>query len=145
MHYDGSFDVTASKEEVYDFITDPMKLTTIFPAVQSVSIVDEDNFTLKARVGMSFISGTVEVKGSITDKRRPTTAKLNARGTGFNSSVDLESTFTMEDGEKGGTHVSWAADAKMSGMIAGVGSRVIDSAADRYVKQIVESLEQKLS
>ena len=145
MHYDGSFDLTAPKEKVYDFITDPMKLTTIFPAVRSVKIIDEDNFTLEARVGTSFIGGTVQVRGSMTDKKRPTQAKLNAHGTGFNSTIHLESTFTMEDGEKGGTHVSWAADVTMSGMLTRVGPRVVDSAADKYVKQIMESLEQKLS
>jgi carbon monoxide dehydrogenase subunit G len=145
MHYDGSFDVTAPKEKVYDFITDPNKVTTIFPDVQSVKIIDEDNFTLKAKVGMSFIRGTMDVKGSMTDKKKPTSVKLKARGTGLNSSVDLDSTFTMEDGASGGTHVSWAADAKMSGMIASVGSRLIDSAADKYVKQIIGSLQKKLS
>jgi len=145
MHYDGSFDVTAPKEKVYDFITDPKKITTIFPDVQSVKVIDEDNFTLKATVGMSFIRGTMDVKGSMTDRKKPSMAKLRARGTGLNSSVDLESSFTIEDGANGGTHVSWAADARMSGMIASVGSRLIDSAAQKYVKQIIGSLQEKLS
>jgi carbon monoxide dehydrogenase subunit G len=145
MHYDGSFDVKAPKEKVYDFITDPTKITAIFPDVQNVKVVDGDSFTLKAKVGMSFIRGTMDVKGSMTDKNRPTMAKLKARATGLNSSVDLESMFTMSDGESGGTHVTWTADAKMSGMIASVGSRLVDSAAHKYVKQIIGSLEKKLS
>ena len=145
MHYDGSFDVAAPKEKVYDFITDPKKITTIFPDVKDVKVLDEENFTLKAKVGMSFIRGNMDVKGSMTDKKKPTMAKLKARGTGLNSSVDLESTFTMVDGEKGGTHVTWTADARMSGMIASVGSRLIDSAANKYVKQIIGSLQKKLS
>jgi carbon monoxide dehydrogenase subunit G len=145
MHYDGSFYVKAPKEKVFDFITDPTKITTIFPDVKDVKMVDADNFTLKAKVGMSFVHGTMDVKGSMTDKKRPTMAKLKARGKGLNSSVDLESTFTMEDGEAGGTLVSWAADAKLSGMIASVGSRLVDSASDKYVKQIIGSLEKKLS
>ena len=41
--------------------------------------------------------------------------------------------------------MTWAADAKISGMMASVGSRLIDSAADKYVKQIIGSLEKKLS
>jgi hypothetical protein len=145
MHYEGSFDVMAPKDKVYDFITDPIRIATIFPEVQSVKVIDEDNFTLKAKVGMSFIRGTIDVHGSFTDKKRPTTAKLKARGTGLNSSVDLESTFTIEDGVEGGTHVSWAADAKMSGMVANLGSRLTESAADKYVKRVMGSLEEKLS
>jgi uncharacterized protein len=145
MHYEGSFDVEAPKEKVYDFVTDPKKVTTIFPDVQSVKVIDEDNFQIKAKVGMSFIKGVMDVKLTLVEKKRPTFTKLKARGTGMNSSVDLESSFALEDGPKGGTHVKWAADAKISGMMASVGSRLIDSQADKYVKQIIGSLEKKLA
>jgi uncharacterized protein len=145
MHYEGSFDVKATKEKVYDFVTDPKKVTTIFPDVQSVRVVDANNFSLKAKVGMSFIRGTLDVKLTLVDNKKPTFSKLKARGTGLNSSVDLESSFTLSDEPGGGAHVVWAADAKISGMMASVGSRLIDSAADKYVKQIIGSLEKKLA
>jgi len=145
VHYEGAFDVAAPKEKVYDFVTDPKRVTTIFPDVQSVKVIDAENFTLKAKVGMSFIKGTMDVKLKLVENNRPTFSKLKARGTGMNSSVDLESSFTLEDAAGGGTHVKWAADAKISGMMASVGSRLIDSAADKYVKQIIGSLEKKLS
>ena len=51
----------------------------------------------------------------------------------------------IEDGPSGGTHVKWAADAKISGMMASVGSRLIDAQANKYVKQIIGSLEKNLS
>jgi uncharacterized protein len=145
LHYEGSFDVAAPMEKVYDFVNDPKKVTTIFPDVQSVKVIDEDHFNIKAKVGMSFIKGTMDVKLTLVEKKRPTFSKLKARGTGLNSSVDLESSFTLEDGPNGGTRVKWAADAKISGMMASVGSRLIDSQADKYVKQIIGSLEKKLS
>jgi hypothetical protein len=94
---------------------------------------------------MSFIKGNLDVKLKLVENKRPTFSKLKARGTGMNSSVDLESSFTLEDAPAGGTHVKWAADAKISGMMASVGSRLIDAAADKYVKQIIGSLEKKLS
>jgi carbon monoxide dehydrogenase subunit G len=145
LHYDGTFDVPPSPEKVYDFVTDPSKVTTIFPDVSDVKIADENNFSLKAKVGMSFIRGTMDVKLTMAEKRRPEMARLKARATGMNSSVDLESTFTLQGTNSGGTQVSWAADAKISGMMASVGSRLMDSAADKYVKQIIGNLKQKLS
>lgn len=62
MHYEGSFEVPASKEKVFSFLTDPKKVTTIFPDVENVKVIDENNFTLKAKVGISFIRGTLDVK-----------------------------------------------------------------------------------
>ena len=137
--------MAAPKEKVFDFVTDPKKVTTIFPDVQSLKVVDANNFSLKAKVGMSFIKGVMDVKLALVDNNRPTYTKLKARGTGLNSSVDLESSFALEDAPGGGTHVKWAADAKISGMMASVGSRLIDAAANKYVKQIIGSLEKNLS
>lgn len=145
MHYEGSFEVSASREEVYGFVTDPKRVTTIFPDVQSVKVIDEDNFTLKAKIGLSFIRGMMDVKLNMVEKKKPDFAKLKARGTGLGSSVDLESTFALHESKSGGTVVNWGADAKISGMMASIGSRLIDSQADKYVKQIIASLQKKLS
>jgi carbon monoxide dehydrogenase subunit G len=52
----------------------------------------------------------------------------------------------MEDSQKGsGTVVKWGADAKIGGLMASVGSRLIDAAAQKYVAEIIGSLKEKLS
>ncbi len=145
MHYDGSFDVPAKKEKVYEFVTDPAKITSIFPDVQDIKVVDPNTFTLKAKVGISFIKGMMDVKLNIVERNPPTFAKMKAKGTGLSSSVELENTFTMEDTPTGGTLVKWAADAKVAGLMASVGSRLMEAAAEKYVAEIIGSLKQKLS
>ncbi len=145
LHYDGSFEVSASKEASYAFATDPAKVTTIFPDVQDVRIVDSETFELKTKIGISFIKGIMNVKGSIAEKIPSKFVKLKAKANGLGSSIDLESGFSMEDGKNGGTLVKWTADAIVGGLIARVGSRLIDSAAQKYIEQIITSLKQKLS
>ena len=146
MHYDGSFEVPVPKQKVYDFVMDPSKITSIFPDVQDVKVIDEDNFTLKAKVGISFIRGMMDVKMNIVERNSPTFARMKAKGNGLGSSVELENTFTIEDAPAGnGTVVKWAADAKIAGLMASVGSRLIDAAAQKYVAEIIGSLREKLS
>lgn len=146
MHYDGSFEVPVPKQKVYDFVLDPAKITSIFPDVQDVKVVDESNFALKAKVGISFIRGMMDVKMTIAERTPPTFARMKAKGNGLSSSVELDNTFTMEDAAGGkGTLVKWAADAKISGLMASVGSRLIDAAAQKYVSEIIGSLKEKLS
>jgi carbon monoxide dehydrogenase subunit G len=145
MHYDGSFQVPVPKQKVYDFVVDPAKITSIFPDVQDVKVLDENTFTLKAKVGISFIRGMMDVKLNIVERRPPDFAKMKSRGNGISSTVELENTFTMEDAPGGGTLVKWAADAKISGLMASVGSRLIDAAAQKYVADIIGSLKEKLS
>jgi uncharacterized protein len=146
MHYDGSFEVPMEKQKVYDFVVDPTKITSIFPDVQDVKVVDENTFTLKAKVGISFIRGMMDVKLNIVERSPPGFAKMKARGNGLSSSVELENTFTIEDAPGGpGTLVKWAADAKIAGLMASVGSRLIDAAAQKYVAEIIGSLKEKLA
>lgn len=146
MHYDGSFEVPVPKQKVYDFVTDPSKVTSIFPDVQDVKMIDADTFSLKAKVGISFMKGMMDVKMTIVDRKPPGFAKMKAKGNGISSSVELENTFTMEDATGGaGTLVKWAADAKIGGLMASVGSRLIDAAAQKYVADIIGSLKEKLS
>ena len=86
-----------TNQKVYEFVTDPAKITSIFPDVQDVKVIDANNFTLKAKVGISVHQrddgcqdehrgkGASEVS---EDERR--------RGTGMSSSVELDNTFTIE-------------------------------------------------
>ena len=145
MHYDGSFEVPAKKDKVYEFVTDPAKITSIFPDVQDIKVVDPNTFTLKAKVGISFIKGMMDVKLNIVERNPPSVVKMKAKGNGLSSSVELENTFTMEDARAGGTVVKWTADAKVAGLMASVGSRLMEAAAEKYVVEIIGSLKQKLS
>src|SRR5579862_4132793 len=101
MHYDGSFEVPADPQKVYEFVTDPQKVTSIFPDVQDVKVIDENNFTLKAKVGISFIRGMMDVKMNIVERKPPTFARMKAKGNGISSSVELDNTFNMEDAGSG--------------------------------------------
>jgi carbon monoxide dehydrogenase subunit G len=145
MHYDGSFEVLSSKDMVYAFVTDPAKITTIIPDVQDVKMIDADSFSLKAKLGISLAKGLMDVKCTIAEKTPSTSLKLKARANGISSVVDLASSFTLEDTQGGGTQVNWATDAKIAGLMARVGSRLIDSATEKYVKQMIDALKQKLS
>jgi len=145
MHYDGSFEVASSRDVVYAFVIDPAKVATILPDVQDVEIIDANNFSLKAKLGISLVKGLMDVKCTFTERTPSTFLKINARANGLSSVVDLESSFTLEDTQGGGTLVKWAADAKIAGLMARVGSRLIDSATEKYVAETIDTLKQKLS
>lgn len=144
LHYEGSFEVPAPKERVYGFLTDPRQVSGIIPDLEGLEPVDENNFRVKAKVGISFIKGSMSFMFTFLERRPPSYAKLKGRGTGLGSSVDLEMAFTLEDRQGGGTLIRWSADANVGGLIAGVGSRLLDSAAERYIKQVTNGLQEKL-
>jgi carbon monoxide dehydrogenase subunit G len=145
MHYDGSFEVASDRARAYEFATDPSKIVTIFPDVQDVRIDDAEHFTFKAKVGISSIRGMMDVKCTVTEKNPSTSVKLKVSASGLGSAVEMESGFSFEAAKSGGTLVKWTADARVAGLMARIGSRLMDSVAAKYVNQIVEALKRELS
>jgi len=145
MHYEGSFTVAASRKAAYEFATDPSRVATVFPDVSEVVVQDAEHFALRAKVGISAIKGAMDVKCTVVEKVPLTSVKLKLLASGLSSGVEMQSTFTFEDATGGGTLVHWAADAVVAGLIAGLGSRLTDSVAKKYIHDIIESLKRELS
>jgi uncharacterized protein len=145
MHYDGSFVVAAGRKETYEFATDPSRVATIFPDVSDVVVQDAEHFALRAKVGISSIKGTMDVKCTVVEKVPFTSVKLKLLASGLGSGVEMESTFSFEDASGGGTLVRWTADAIVAGLMASLGSRLTDSVAKKYIQNIIDSLKRELS
>ncbi len=102
-----------------------------------------DGFRAKFKVGVSFVKGTVQVDVKYVEKRPEEYAKISAHGSGVQSSLDVEMSFQLEDvGAE--TNVKWEADAKVGGMLAGVGSRLVESAAKKNVEQLLQAVRGRL-
>ena len=145
MHFDGSFVVASDRAKVYDFATDPSKVATVFPDVSEVRVNDAEHFLLKAKVGVSTIKGVMDVKCTVIEKIPLTSVKLKLLASGLSSAVEMETTFSLEEVSRAGTRVKWTADAVVAGLIARMGSRLMDAVAKKYIQQIIESLERELS
>lgn len=132
------------RERLYAFITDPAKVVTILPDVVESKLIDADHFYVKSKLGMSYLRGTVGLNFEITERRKDEFAKVVGRGQGIQSSIDLGLELAVEN-TANGSKGRWKADAKVGGLLASIGGRILDGVAEKYVRQITESLRQKVS
>ena len=144
MHFEGEIEAPVPKERLYAFITDPAKVITILPDVQESKVIDSDHFSVKSKLGMSYLRGTVLLNFEITERRKDEFARVAGRGQGIQSSIDLSLDLAVEN-VSNGCRGKWTADAKVGGLLASVGGRILNGVAEKYVKQITESLKQKVS
>ena len=144
MHFQGEIDVPAPKERLYEFMIDPAKVVSIMPDVEESKIIDGDHFFVKSKLGMSYLRGTVGLNFEITEKRKDEFARVVGRGQGLQSSIDLSLELAVES-TTAGSKGRWTADAKVGGLLASVGGRILDGVAEKYVRQITESLKQKVT
>jgi carbon monoxide dehydrogenase subunit G len=147
MHLEGQFTVPAGQTAVYEFLTDPGRVSRYMPDVQDVEIHDRDNFTVKARVGISHIKGTMVMKLTIKDRQPPVSTTVAGQGNGLASVVDMVTGFVLESTADGQTIVNWKGDVTISGKLAAFGpqgllDRMGKKNVDRFIDGIKEGIEQ---
>ncbi|MBI2820906.1 MAG: carbon monoxide dehydrogenase subunit G [Acidobacteria bacterium] len=142
MQLEGTFTVKANRTEAYRFLVDPNQFTRHMPDVEEVQVEDENNFTMKAKVGVSHIKGTMAMKLSLVEKDEPVRAKLVGKGAGLASVVDMVTSFELEDAEGGMTRIRWQGEATIGGKLASMGGGLLERLAKKNLEKFVAGIQQ---
>lgn len=146
MHLDGRFTVSATRPEVYAFLTDPRRVSGHMPDVKNIVIEDDDHFTVTARVGVSHIKGDVVMKLTIMDRQPPISTTVVGKGTGLASAMDMVTSFTLELAETGETVVYWQGEVTISGKLAALGPQgLMDRIARKNIDTFIEGIRSGLT
>jgi uncharacterized protein len=145
MEFSGAVDIPASRERVFAFVTDPNKVAQCGPGTEQIDVVDPTHFKITAKVGVGFISAKFVVNLEITEQQPPDLAVIKARGQAPGSAVDATGRMNLVDGpEPGSTTMLWAAEVNLSGMLASVGARMVDSTANKMIAQTFDCIRAKI-
>jgi carbon monoxide dehydrogenase subunit G len=145
MELSGTVDIPAPRERVYAFVTDPRKVAQCGPGTEQIDVIDPTHFKITAKVGVGFISAKFVVNLEITEQHPPDMAVIKARGQAPGSAVDAVGRMNLVDGpDPGSTTMVWAAELNMSGMLASVGSRMVDSTATKMIDQTFDCIRAKI-
>ena len=144
MKFEGTEEIKAPRQRVWEFLMDPNEVGSCGPGVESIEVVDETHFKAKAKVGIGFISARFVVAMEMAELTPPEKAVIKAHGQAPGSAVDATATMALRDGADGGTVMDWAADVLISGTIASVGARLIEGTANKMIGQTFTCIRQKL-
>ena len=82
MQFYREFEVSAVVKEVYSFVTNIERITTIIPDMISLQEVDENCVRLVTMVGKSFIKGKFDPAFEIKDRGVSEPVEISARSSG---------------------------------------------------------------
>ncbi len=143
MRFEGTLDIAAPRDRVWAFLTDPKQVTTCAPDVQSLDVTDPTHFKVVVKAGVGPIKGTFNMSVEFIDLRAPEHAEVLARGQAPGSAVEMRNTMDLvAAGER--TTLRWASDVTVNGMIAQVGARLMQGAADKITQQVFSCIQVKL-
>ncbi len=144
MKFDGTVEINAARDRVWDFLMDPNQVGSCGPGVESIEVIDETHFKAKAKIGIGFISARFVVDMEIAEREEPDRAVIKARGQAPGSVVDATATMRLRDGDTGSTVMEWAADVMIGGTLASVGARMIEGTANKMIGQTFDCIRTKL-
>jgi carbon monoxide dehydrogenase subunit G len=143
LHFEGTYSIGAPKDKVFDLLTDPNQISKCMPDLQKLEVKSKDEFMVVVRAGVAFIKGDFKLNFNVAERVPPTHAKLVARGSGMGSAIDLQATMDLKDEGASGTNMKWSAEAMVGGRIASVGQRLLNSQAEKIIKQLFDCLESR--
>jgi carbon monoxide dehydrogenase subunit G len=143
MKIEGSHDVPAPRQQVWEAFLDPERLRQAIPGCERLDAIGEDEYRAVMKVGVAAVKGTFEGKVRLGDKNPPSSYTLGVEGSGGPGFVRGQTQISLSDIE-GGTRVAYVADVQVGGLIAGVGQRMLGGVAKMMADQFFGRMSQLL-
>src|SRR2546428_8548099 len=80
MKLEGSYDVKAPRQKVWDAFLDPETLRKAIPGCEKLELIGNDEYKATLKIGVAAVEGTFEGKGRLLDKKPPQSYRLSAEG-----------------------------------------------------------------
>jgi carbon monoxide dehydrogenase subunit G len=144
MKITGEHAFVSSRERVWAALEDPQMLANALPGVKRLDVTGPDEYAITVMVGVGSVKGSYDGTFRLTDKQAPEACAVQANAKGGPGSIETIAHMRMRDGDNGGALLSYEADANVTGPLAGVGQRLIGSAAKRTTREFLEALDREI-
>jgi uncharacterized protein len=141
MKIEGSFEIAAPRQKVWDALLDPEQLRQAIPGCEALEAIGPDEYKATMKVGVAAVKGTFEGKVRLLDKEPPERYRMAVEATGGPGFLRGDAVITLADGPAGGT----TADVQVGGLIAGVGQRMLGGVSRMMADQFFTRMSEMLS
>ena len=141
MNIHGTCAIAAPPARVFEALTDPVVLQRVIPGCEKLEKVGEDEYNAHLRIGIASVKGSYTGKVRMTDQQPPHQFTLHMEGQGAPGFVKGSSRIELK-GEGAMTKLSYSSDVQVGGLIAAVGSRIVEAAAKKMAGEFFEALGQ---
>ena len=132
MKLSGTYDLPAPRERVFQAITDPAVLQKVIEGCEKMVKTGNDSYDAHLKVGLAGIKGTYIGKIQLKDLHAPESYTLLIEGKGGPGFIKGVAKIQLqENGAQ--TRIVCEADASVGGLIAAIGSRLIEAAAKKMM------------
>ena len=143
MHLEGEHTFTDNLPAVWERLNDPDVLARVTPGLKELHLQETDQYQAVFEIKMGPINSHFDGSLRVVDRVDGESYRLLISVDGKVGTVEAEGTIAVR-AEEEETIVSFAGDAKMTGVLARMGQRVISGVGRMFTKQFFKGLEQEL-
>lgn len=143
MKITASSALRADRDRVFAALADPDVLRRCIPGCESLTPTGPDAYRATLKVGVAGLKGTYGGTASIRDRRPPESITLTFDGKGGPGFVRGSALITLV-AEGPITRAVYDADVQVGGVIAAVGSRLVEAAAKKLAGDFFGRLSDAL-
>jgi carbon monoxide dehydrogenase subunit G len=140
LKIDGSYTFKAPRERVWQVLLDPQVMAQCIPGCERMTEVAPDQYETVMKVGVASVKGTYKGKVTIKDKQPPAHYVLSGQGAGGPGFMQGDVAIDLEE-VNGQTVVKYSTDAKVGGLIASIGQRMLNGVAKMMADQFFKKME----
>jgi uncharacterized protein len=148
MELTGTYTFDAPLSVVWELLMNPDSIAKALPGVNEMLPIEGEDLAWKAvaKIGVASISGTYAGYIRMSEVQAPNQYRLTVSGEGQQSIINGTALLVLspdpDNTQK--TLLNWNAEANISGKLAGVGQRLIKSAAGMLSKQFFNGLARQI-
>lgn len=146
MKFTGELVVPAARETVYDRLRDAPFFAACVEGVGNLSEIAPDRYAAKFTTRIAYIKFEFDVTVEVIRAERPHVieARIEGKPMGVVGRLSASSSASFA-GDAGGTRISYAIEANLTGRLGSIGQPVLKSKAREMEKQFVEKLQSAFS
>ena len=140
MKIEGTHEIHASRERVFQALTDPEVLQRCIPGCESLEKTGENAYAATLRAGVGSIKGVFKGNVRLEDIRPPAHYRMVVDGKGQPGFLKGTGDLDLEE-QDDATLIKYTGDVQVGGTIASVGQRMIQGSAKMMASQFFTALE----
>jgi uncharacterized protein len=134
----------APRATVWQVLNDPESMAKTMPGVESFDVHDDRHWTANVKIPLGLGGLRMKVDMEKVEERDLEFAKLAVKGNGVGAMMNMETSFTLSDGDGGGTAMAWSADVKILGPVGSMGQRVLQPIVNQQVQHVLSALDAQV-
>jgi carbon monoxide dehydrogenase subunit G len=144
MEFSGTEIVAASVEKAWAYLADVNKVVACAPGFQSLEVLEPEHWKALVAVRIGPIKATFAMDLTRPVLRQPDLMVVKVRGKAPGSAMDLEGRMGLTVLAEDQTRMNWLAQVAVSGVLAKIGTGLMNTMAEGLTRQFFTCLKAHL-